>query len=59
MICANPEELREADEQFKRNINAARSMALRTDDRESGNELWTRQQRNLLINFQDRIDNEI
>ncbi len=31
MICTDPEKFREADEQFKRNINAARSMTLRTD----------------------------
>ena len=31
MGCADPEKLREADEQFKRKINAARGMTLRTD----------------------------
>ena len=31
MICADPEDLREADEQFKQKINAARGMTLRTD----------------------------
>ena len=31
MSCANPEELQEADEQFKRKINATQGMTLRTD----------------------------
>ena len=31
MICADPEKLREPDEQFKRKIKASRSMTLWTD----------------------------
>ena len=31
MSCTNPEDLREADEQFKQKINAARGMTLQTD----------------------------
>ena len=58
MSCADPEKLREADVQFKQKINAARGMTLWTD-RELENKLWTRQQRNLLINYQDEIDNKI
>ena len=36
MGYADPEKLREPDEQFKRKINAARGMALRTDRQEVG-----------------------
>ena len=57
MICADPEDLREADVQFKQKIYAARGMTLQTD-RELGNELWTCQQRIHLINIQDGINNE-
>ena len=31
MICADPEKLRKADEQFKQKLNAAQSMTLRMD----------------------------
>ena len=31
MICEGPEKLGEADKQFKRKINAARALTLRTD----------------------------
>ena len=31
MSCADPEKLHKADEQFKRKINAARGLTLRTD----------------------------
>ena len=36
MSCADPEKLREADEQFKQKINAARGMILQTNRQRVG-----------------------
>ena len=57
MSSATPEKLQEAVVQFKRKIKEHDIMDGRSD-RELGNELWTPQQRNLLINNQDGINIE-
>ena len=59
MICTDPETLREADKQFKRKINAAKHDIKDEQTGSWGTSCGHSQQRNLLINFQDGIDNEI
>ena len=58
MSCATPEELRKADIQLKRKLKEQEAQHYGQTDRELGNELWARQQRNLMINNQDRINIE-